>query len=72
LIVYVPKCFVGDTLKLYREQQRQKREAADREATEAREWAAEHRRQQGQILADPDASPEDKQWARRFLSEEGN
>jgi hypothetical protein len=72
LIVYVPKCFVGDTLKLYREQQRQRREAADREAAEAREWVAEHRRQQEQILADPDASEEDKQWARRFLSEDGN
>jgi hypothetical protein len=72
LIVYVPKCFVGDTLKLYREQQRQRREAADREAAEAREWAAEHRHQQEQILADPDASAEDKQWAHRFLSEEGN
>jgi cation transport regulator ChaB len=72
LIVYVPKCFIGDTLQHYRDQERRRREASEQEAAEAHAWAAEHRRQQEQILADPDASEEDKRWARRLLSEEGN
>ena len=72
LIVYVPKCFIGDTLQHYRDQERRRSEAAEQEAAEAHAWAAEHRRQQEQILADPDANEEDKQWARRLLSEEGN
>jgi hypothetical protein len=72
LIVYVPKCFIGDTLQHYRDRERQRREAAEQEAAEARAWAAEHRRQQEQILVDPEASEDDKQWARRFLSGEEN
>jgi hypothetical protein len=72
LIVYVPKCFIGDTLQHYRDQQRRKREAAEQETAEAQAWAAEHRREQEQILADPNASEEDKRWARVFLNGEGN
>jgi cation transport regulator ChaB len=70
--VYVPKCFIGDTLQHYRDQERRRREAAEQEAAEAHAWAAEHRREQEQILADPNASEEDKRWAREFLSGEGN
>ena len=72
LIVYVPKCFIGDTLRHYRDQKRRRREAAGQEAAEAHAWAAKHRQQQEQILADPDTSEEDKQWARGFLNGEGN
>lgn len=72
LIVYVPKCFIGESLQIYRDQERRRREAAEQETAEANAWVAEHRRQQEEILDNPDASEEDKQWARRLLTGEGN
>jgi hypothetical protein len=70
LISAVPAYFDGEATEVrkYRADKR----LQGREATEMQAWAAEHRRQQEQILADPDASEEDKRWARRLLSEEGN
>jgi viroplasmin and RNaseH domain-containing protein len=70
LISAVPAYFDGEATEVRK--YRADKLIQGRETTEMQALAAEHRRQQEQILADPDASEEDKQWARRLLSEEGN
>lgn len=70
LISAVPAYFDGDATEVRK--YRADKLIQGREAAEVQHWAAEHRRQQEQILADPDASEEDKRWARQFLSGEGN
>jgi hypothetical protein len=69
LISAVPAYFDGDATEVRK--YRDAKLLQGREATQLQAWAAEHRQQQEQILTDPEASEEEKQWARRFLSEEG-
>ena len=67
LIVYVPKCFVGDGLQAYREEERLRKQAAEAEAQRAKE---EHKRlcaEQEAILRDPNASEADKRFALKIL-----
>ena len=68
LIVYVPKCFPGESLRVHREEKRKQREQEDAEANELRGQLEEERRVQQAILADPTASDEDKRWAGHFIS----
>jgi len=70
LISAVPAYFDGEATEVRK--YRADKLIQGSETTEMQALAAEHRRQQEQILADPDASEEDKQWARRLLSEEGD
>jgi hypothetical protein len=70
LLTSVPKCFVGEAFQLFRKAQREARErdAAERAQQEAdfENW----RREQQSILDDPNASEEDKKWARKMLNPE--
>jgi hypothetical protein len=67
LLTSVPKCFVGEAFHLFRKAQREirEREAAERAQREAEleNWC----REQQAILDDPNASEEDKKWARKVL-----
>jgi hypothetical protein len=67
LLTAVPKCFAGASFGQYREQQRQRREeeqaVRDRQQAEIEQW----RREQEAVLADPQASEEDKRFARETL-----
>jgi hypothetical protein len=67
LLTSVPKCFVGEAFQLFRKAQREtrEREAAERAQREAEleNWS----REQQAILDDPNASEEDKKWARKVL-----
>jgi len=68
LITSVPKCFVGEAFEQFRKAQK---EARDREAAERAQREAEFenwRREQQAILDDPNASEEDRKWARKMLS----
>jgi hypothetical protein len=68
LLTSVPKCFVGESFQLFRKAQN---EARDREAAERAQRETEFenwRREQQAILDDPNASEEDKRWARKILS----
>lgn len=68
LLVYVPKCFVGDTLAQYRIECRERREADAAREHELAEWQAAELDRQRQILNDPNADEDDKRWARKFLA----
>jgi hypothetical protein len=63
LIRHLPKCFEGESFRLYRQEQeaeRQRREAAEAQlAASRREWQ--------RILDDPNAPDEEKEWARLML-----
>jgi hypothetical protein len=68
LLTSVPKCFVGESFRLFRKAQS---EARDREAAERAQRETEFenwRREQQAIIDDPNASEEDKRWARKVLS----
>jgi hypothetical protein len=68
LLTSVPKCFAGEAFQLFRKAQR---EAREREAAERAQREAEFenwRKEQQAILDDPNASDEDKKWARKMLS----
>jgi hypothetical protein len=68
LLTSLPKCFVGEAFQLFRKAQK---EARDREGAERAQREAEFEslsREQQAILDDPDASEEDKKWARKMLS----
>jgi hypothetical protein len=60
LITQVPRCFVGESFRLYREAERQRQEAERREQDQ---WRAEARR----LLEDPDRTPDEETWARAVL-----
>lgn len=67
LLTAVPKCFTGQAFVLYREQE-QKRQDQDKirreqEEAEIREWKCE----QELVLSDPNASDQDKQFAKQIL-----
>ena len=67
LLAAVPKCFVGDAFQLFRKTQA---EARAREAAELAQRQTEldgWRKEQEAVLADPQASAEDRQWARKIL-----
>jgi hypothetical protein len=67
LLTSVPKCFVGEAFQLFRKTQT---EAREREAVERAQREAEFanwRREQQAIIDDPEASEEDKGWARKML-----
>ena len=63
LIRHLPKCFEGESFRLYREAQeaeKRRREAAQAEHTaQRREWQ--------RILSDPNEAEEQKEWARLML-----
>ena len=67
LLTAVPKCFAGETFERYREQERRRleeeRAIRERQQAEIDEW----RREQEAVLADPEASGEDKRLAREIL-----
>jgi predicted transcriptional regulator len=67
LLTAVPKCFAGETFRLYRSEcakQREAEAAAEaRRVAELEEWGREQRR----LLADPSVSEEDKQFIRECL-----
>ncbi|HJT70764.1 MAG TPA: hypothetical protein VJ731_11225 [Terriglobales bacterium] len=68
LLTSVPKCFAGEAFQLFRKAQKESRE---REALERAQREAEFenwRKEQQAILDDPNASEEDKKWARKMLS----
>ena len=67
LLTSVPKCFAGEAFLLFRSTQHDlsRREAADRtrRQTEFDTW----RREQQAVLDNPDASEDEKRWARKML-----
>jgi hypothetical protein len=67
LLTAVPKCLTGETFERYRNQERirleQERLRQERQQAEIDQW----RREQEAILNDPNASEEDKQFARQVL-----
>jgi hypothetical protein len=64
----VPKCFVGESFQLFRKVRRQAREREAAERTERETEFENWRREQEAVLNDPNASQEDKKWARKMLS----
>jgi hypothetical protein len=68
LLTAVPKCLTGETFEHYRDQERirleKQRLLQERQQAEIEQW----RREQEAILNDPNASEEDKQFARQVLS----
>lgn len=69
LLSAVPKCFCGETLRLYREEAAREREERRRREREAEEEVAALRAEQERILNDPASSEEDRRWARRLLGQ---
>lgn len=70
LLTAVPKCFAGEAFTLYREEERKRqdleRNRRDRQEAKIQQW----RREQEQVLADPNASEDDKRFARQILETE--
>jgi hypothetical protein len=67
LATVVPRCFEGESFRLYREAERKRKtEEAERDAAAQAELAA-WRREQESILADPNASEEERELARQVL-----
>lgn len=67
----VPKCFEGEPFQLYREAERRRRaEEQEREAAQQMELE-QWRREQEQILSDPNASEEERELARLCLGLDG-
>jgi hypothetical protein len=67
MITQVPKCFEGESFRLFREAQHQVKEAAQREQQESERRYQELQDEQRRILEDPNSSEEDKHFARSFL-----
>ena len=67
LLVYVPKCFLGEGLSEFREKQRQAKEAEEASQKELHGWYRKELEKQQATLQDPNASEEEKRWARKFL-----
>lgn len=68
LLVYVPKCFAGETLRLYREEQRRQQAEAKQAERDAEAWDLAERERLKAVLDDPSASAEEKAWARQYLA----
>jgi len=67
LLTAVPKCFVGETFTRYQQEERKQQESEriirERQEAEVEQW----RREQELTLSDPNASEEDKRFARQVL-----
>jgi hypothetical protein len=68
LLVYVPKCFAGDSFRRFRQELRQARLMEEAAARQAREDLAQLRGEWQAWLSDPRVPEEDKAWARRMLA----
>jgi len=68
LLVYVPKCFLGNGLHEFRQQRRKALEAEQARQRDLDEWHKDEIQKQQAILDDPKSSEEDKRWARQFLT----
>lgn len=68
LLVYVPKCFLGEGLQEFRQQRCKALEAEQARQRELDEWHKDEMQKQQAILDDPKSSEEDKRWARQFLT----
>jgi len=68
LLVYVPKCFEGESFLRFREEVRRAREVEEDAGRQAREELAQLRTQWQAWLSDPAVREEDKVWARRMLA----
>jgi hypothetical protein len=67
LVTAVPKCFSGESFRLYREEQRKRRDAEVAEELQRQRELEEWRREQEQRLADPEVAEEDKRLIRECL-----
>ena len=65
LLVYVPKCFLGNGLQEFRQQRRKALEAEKARERELDEWRKDEMQHQQAILDDSKSSEEDKRWARQ-------
>ena len=68
LLVYVPKCFAGESFRRFRHELRQARMMEEAAARQAREDLAHLRGEWQAWLADPRVPEEDKAWARKMLA----
>jgi predicted transcriptional regulator len=68
LLVYVPKCFAGETLRQYRDEQRRRQAEARQAERDAEAWDLAERERLKTVLDDPSASAEEKAWARQYLA----
>ncbi|MBN9662314.1 MAG: hypothetical protein J0H49_29215 [Acidobacteria bacterium] len=68
LLVYVPKCFAGDSFRRFRQEVRQARVMEEAAARQAREDLAQLRGEWQAWLSDPRVPEEDKAYARRMLA----
>ncbi|HWI20284.1 MAG TPA: hypothetical protein VNT81_21165, partial [Vicinamibacterales bacterium] len=66
--VYVPKCFAGETLRQYRDEQRRRQAEARQAERDAEAWDLAERERLKTVLDDPSASAEEKAWARQYLA----
>jgi len=67
LIAAVPKCFEGESLRQFREAERQSKDAEERARLIAESEIRAFRTEQECVLQDPDASEEEKAFAKRML-----
>ena len=67
LVTAVPKCFSGESFRLYRDEQRRRREAEEAAERERQRELDEWRREQESRLADPSVPEEDKRLIRECL-----
>ena len=67
LLTAVPKCFQGETLQLHRAEANRKREDQARRQGELDAEFAAMQEENRRILADPNASEEDRRWAQKLL-----
>jgi hypothetical protein len=67
LLTSVPKCFTGEAFQLFRKAQRETREREAKEQAQQQTEFEKWRREQQAILDDPNASEDDKTWARKIL-----
>lgn len=67
LLTAVPKCFQGQTLQLHRAEANRKREDEARRQGELDAEFAAMQDENRRILADPNASEEDRRWAQKLL-----
>lgn len=71
LIIYVPKCFQGESFRQHRQHQQSAKEREARAVERAEAELAEMRAQWQAWLDDPTASEEDREWARQMLANQG-
>lgn len=67
LLASVPRCLTGEAFQRFREEQRRIRLQKEAEELRLKEEMEQFREQQRAILADAQASEEEKRWARKML-----